>query len=326
MRNGKTVAIIGSGPAGLAAADQLNRGGYTVTVYERSDRLGGLLMYGIPEMKLEKKVVQRRIDLMSSEGIVFKTNAHVGFNVDARQLMTGDIIMIPTRPWQVSIWHVSDHDALLLATGATWPRDLDIPGRNAKGIHFAMDYLHQNTQSLLDSELSDEKFINAKGKHVIVIGGGRYLKSAPLQWEWNFTGDTGNDCIGTAVRHGAASVINFDYHEKLPEDRAADNAWPQWPKIFRVEYGHAEVRPNYANRGMRHYNEIDEKRWPINTRETHENSVRRRKNLKWTSKAMSSVYIRHRWNGTVTKTTDGAWEMVWRHHMSKCQIDVYSSW
>ncbi|PRP77897.1 glutamate synthase [Planoprotostelium fungivorum] len=211
VRNGLRIAIIGSGPAGLAAADQLNRGGYRVTVFERSDRPGGLLTYGIPEMKLEKRVVDRRIDVMKGEGIEFRCNANVGHNVDALQLL-------------------SEYDSLLLATGATWPRDLDIPGRNSKGIHFAMDYLHQNTFSLLNSQLKDENFIDAKGKHVIVIGGG----------------DTGNDCIGTAVRHGAASVINFDYHERLPEERGEDNAWPQWPRIFRVEYGHAEVVEKYS--------------------------------------------------------------------------------
>lgn len=210
--NGKKVAVIGSGPAGLAAADMLNRVGYKVSVYEKSDRFGGLLMYGIPNAKLDKRVVQRRIDLLEKEGIKFICNANVGVNVDASRLR-------------------EENDAVLIATGANWPRDLQIPNRHAKGIYFAMDYLHSNTKSLLDSQLSDEQFINAKDKHVIVIGGG----------------DTGNDCIGTAVRHGAASVINFDYHEPSPEERdVVTNAWPQYPRIFRVEYGHAEVKHHFS--------------------------------------------------------------------------------
>lgn len=208
IRSGKTVAIIGSGPAGLAAADQLNKAGHLVTVYERADRCGGLLMYGIPNMKLDKKVVQRRIDFLADEGITFRTSTAVG---------EGDITLDSLR---------KDFDAVVLATGATVGRDLPIPNRNLTGIHFAMEFLHKNTKSLLDSELADNTYISAKGKDVIVIGGG----------------DTGNDCIGTSVRHGAKSVVNFELLPQPAPERAPDNPWPQWPRIYRVDYGHAEVK------------------------------------------------------------------------------------
>ncbi len=211
-RSGKKVAIVGSGPAGLAAADQLNRAGHTVTVYERDDRIGGLLMYGIPNMKLEKRaVVERRLALLEAEGVRFVTNAHVGRNVDAEELRR-------------------EHDALLLACGATVPRDLPIPGRELRGIHFAMEFLSKNTKSLLDSEHADGAYISAEGKRVIVIGGG----------------DTGTDCIGTSMRHGCASLVNFELLPRPPEKRAADNPWPQWPRIFRVDYGHAEVAAKFG--------------------------------------------------------------------------------
>ncbi|KAJ1970517.1 glutamate synthase [NADH] [Dimargaris verticillata] len=210
-RSGRTVAIIGSGPAGLSAADQLNKAGHLVTVYDRNDRMGGLLMYGIPNMKLDKRLVQRRIDLMAAEGITFVPNAHVGKNVDAQELRAA-------------------HDAVVVATGATWPRDLPIPGRKGAGVHFAMEYLQLNTKSLLDSELQDDKYINAQGKHVIVIGGG----------------DTGNDCIGTAVRHGAASVTNFELLPQPPQERAKDNPWPQFPRVFKIDYGHEEADQQYG--------------------------------------------------------------------------------
>jgi glutamate synthase (NADH) len=208
LRTGKTVAIIGSGPAGLACADQLNRAGHLVTVYERADRIGGLLMYGIPNMKLDKKIVQRRVDFMASEGIKFVTNTTVG---------EGDITLDSLR---------KESDAVVLATGATVPRDLPIPNRSLEGIHFAMEFLHKNTKSLLDSNLEDGTYISAKDKHVVVIGGG----------------DTGNDCIGTSVRHGAKSVTNFELLPQPPDSRANDNPWPQWPRIYRVDYGHAEVK------------------------------------------------------------------------------------
>jgi glutamate synthase (NADPH) small chain len=204
-RTGKRVAVVGSGPAGLAAADQLNKAGHNVTVYERADRIGGLLMYGIPNMKLDKQVVNRRVDLLRSAGIEFVTNADVGRNVDVAKLR-------------------SEHDALLLATGATQPRDLPLPGRNLDGVHFAMEYLSANTKSFLDSNLEDGKYISAKDKRVIVIGGG----------------DTGADCIGTALRHGCKSLLNLELLDQPPETRAADNPWPLWPKIRRTDYAHEE--------------------------------------------------------------------------------------
>lgn len=208
FRSGKKVAIIGSGPAGLACADQLNKAGHEVTVYERSDRVGGLLMYGIPNMKLDKNVVQRRVDFMAAEGIKFITGCFVG---------QGDVTFDGLR---------KENDAVVLATGSTVARDLKIPGRDLNGIHFAMQFLHKNTKSLLDSQLADEAYISAKGKNVVVIGGG----------------DTGNDCIGTSVRHGAKSVINFELLPQPPAQRASDNPWPQWPRIYRVDYGHTEVK------------------------------------------------------------------------------------
>ena len=211
-RTGKKVAIVGSGPAGLAAADQLNKVGHSVTVYERADRIGGLLMYGIPNMKLEKRVVERRVGLLRDAGIKFETGADVGRSVDAEKL-------------------VADNDALLLATGATVPRNLPIPGRELHGIHFAMDFLTANTQSLLSSNLEDGRYIDAKDKRVVVIGGG----------------DTGTDCIGTAIRHGCRSVVNLELLQEFPEERAADNPWPEWPLIFRTDYGHEEVIAKFGS-------------------------------------------------------------------------------
>jgi len=206
QRSGKSVAIVGSGPAGLAAADQLNKAGHKVTVYERADRIGGLLMYGIPNMKLEKKLVDRRVELMREAGIEFVTDANVGVNVDAQQLL-------------------AQNHALLLATGATRPRDLPVPGRELEGVHFAMDFLTANTSSLLDSRLANGEYISARDKHVIVIGGG----------------DTGTDCIGTSLRHGCKSLVNLELLDKPPAERADDNPWPLWPRIFRTEYGHEEA-------------------------------------------------------------------------------------
>jgi glutamate synthase (NADH) len=217
-RSGKNIAIIGSGPAGLACADQLNKAGHSVTVYERSDRIGGLLMYGIPNMKLDKNVVQRRVNLMADEGVKFRPGVFVGDN---------DITLNSLR---------AENDAVVIATGATVPRDLPIPGRNLNGVHFAMQFLHKNTKSLLDSNLADNAYISAKDKHVVVIGGG----------------DTGNDCIGTSVRHGAKSVVNFELLPQPPPERAADNPWPQWPRIYRVDYGHAEVK-THMSRDPREY-------------------------------------------------------------------------
>jgi NAD(P)H-dependent glutamate synthase small subunit len=211
-RTGKRVAVVGSGPAGLAAADQLNKAGHKITVYERDDRIGGLLMYGIPNMKLDKGIVDRRVDLLRAEGIEFVTGANVGVNVDAEQLRR-------------------DNDAVILCCGATRPRDLPIPGRNLDGIHFAMEFLLKNTKSLLDSGHADGQYISAKDKDVIVIGGG----------------DTGTDCIGTSIRHGCRSLVNFELFPKPPAERAPNNPWPEWPKIFRVDYGHAEATAKFGN-------------------------------------------------------------------------------
>eukprot|EP00850_Spirogloea_muscicola_P006153 SM000029S10448 [mRNA] locus=s29:251852:264982:+ [translate_table: standard] len=213
-RTGKTVAVIGSGPAGLAAADQLNKAGHLVTVYERADRVGGLMMYGVPNMKTDKElVVQRRVDLMAAEGIRFVTQAHVGmdpsFSIDKLR---------------------GENDAMLLACGATKPRDLPVPGRELEGVHFAMDFLTANTKSLLDSGLEDGKYISAKGKKVVVIGGG----------------DTGTDCIGTSIRHGCSLLVNLELLPQPPATRAANNPWPQWPKVFRVDYGHEEARTKFG--------------------------------------------------------------------------------
>ncbi len=224
---GYSVAIIGSGPAGLAAAQQLRRIGHKVTVYERADRIGGLLMYGIPNMKLEKKVVERRIDQLRTEGVTFVTNAHIG---KAEDFPSGHINQIMSDNHHEILFIepnelVKNNDAVLWATGATQPRDLPIPGRELKGIHTAMEFLTCNTKSLLDSNHENDQFISAKDKNVIVIGGG----------------DTGTDCIGTSLRHGCKSLVNFELLPEPPQTRADNNPWPQWPKIFRVDYGHEEA-------------------------------------------------------------------------------------
>lgn len=216
QRSGRTVAVVGSGPAGLAAAAQLNQAGHSVTVYERDDRIGGLLMYGIPNMKLEKDIVDRRVQLLAEEGVRFVVNADVG-GAGANDVAIDTL--------------VAEHDAVLLATGATRPRDLNIPNRGVDGIHFAMDFLRANTRSLLDSGLEDGQFISAKGKNVIVIGGG----------------DTGTDCIATSLRHGCKSLVNFEIMAKPPLDRAANNPWPLWPKIYRVDYGHEEATQHFGS-------------------------------------------------------------------------------
>ncbi len=230
-RTGKTVAIIGSGPAGLAAAAQLNKAGHSVTVYERADRIGGLLMYGIPNMKLDKDVVQRRVNLLKEEGITFITNAHVGGPKPEKGGETTSQIGLPTKAKWIDPKELMDKfDAVLLATGATKGRDLNIPGRELKGIHFAMEFLSANTSSLLNSKLADGKFISAKDKDVIVIGGG----------------DTGADCIGTSLRHGCKSMVNFELLPKPPAQRAADNPWPTWPKIYRVDYSHDESAKKFG--------------------------------------------------------------------------------
>ncbi|MDE5892371.1 MAG: glutamate synthase subunit beta [Acetatifactor sp.] len=212
VRTGKKVAVIGSGPSGLATADQLNRRGHSVTVFERSDRVGGLLMYGIPNMKLEKSVIDRKVKIMEEEGIVFRTGVDVGRDVKARKLL-------------------QDYDRVVLACGASNPRDINAPGRDAKGIYFAVDFLTVNTKSLLDSDFADKKYVDTKGKAVVIIGGG----------------DTGNDCVGTAIRHGAKSVTQIEMMPKAPDKRTQDNPWPEWPKVCKTDYGQEEAIALYGH-------------------------------------------------------------------------------
>lgn len=204
VRTGKTVAIVGSGPSGLAAADQLNRRGHQVTVFEREDHPGGLLMYGIPNMKLEKEVIDRRIKIMEAEGIIFKTGVNVGVDIKAEQLK-------------------KDFDRVILTCGASHPRDIKAPGREASGIYFAVDYLKRVTKHLRNTSFTD--YIDAKGKNVLVIGGG----------------DTGNDCVGSSIRQGAKSVVQLEMMPKPPVTRAADNPWPEWPKVLKTDYGQQEA-------------------------------------------------------------------------------------
>lgn len=210
-RSGKKIAIVGSGPAGLACADQLNKAGHTVTVYERADRVGGLLMYGIPNMKLDKQVVQRRVDLMAAEGVSFVTGVEVGKDLDAKELR-------------------QQSDALVLCGGATRPRDLPIAGRELAGIHFAVDFLRANTRSLLDSSLGDGQAISARDKDVLVIGGG----------------DTGTDCVGTSIRHGCRSVNQIEIMPRPVEQRATGNPWPEWPFVLKTDYGQEEAIALYG--------------------------------------------------------------------------------
>jgi glutamate synthase (NADPH/NADH) small chain len=207
QRTGKKVAVVGSGPAGLAAAAQLNRAGHEVTVYERADRIGGLLTYGIPNMKLDKAMVDRRVRLMAEEGIRFVTSVEVGKDLPAEKLLR-------------------DNDAAVLCGGATLARELPVEGRSLSGILPAMDFLTANTRSLLDSRHADGRFVAARDKHVVVIGGG----------------DTGTDCVGTALRHGARSLVQLEILPRPPLVRAPDNPWPQWPKTYKLDYGQEEAK------------------------------------------------------------------------------------
>ncbi len=228
QRTGKQVAIVGSGPAGLAAAAQLNKVGHQVTVFERADRVGGLLMYGIPNMKLAKELVARRVELLEREGVRFQTCTHIGAadsqeaGNPSRWMRARGVAVRCLPPAQLC----EEFDAVLLATGATCPRDIAVPGRDLAGIHFAMEFLTRNTKSLLDSQLDDGHVLSARDQDVIVIGGG----------------DTGADCVGTSLRHGCRSVVNFELLDKPPAARARDNPWPQWPRVFRVDYSHEECR------------------------------------------------------------------------------------
>ncbi|MDA0836833.1 MAG: glutamate synthase subunit beta [Planctomycetota bacterium] len=211
-RTGKKVAVIGSGPSGLSCAIQLNRAGHEVTVYERDDRPGGLMMYGIPNMKLEKWRVLRRIKQMEDEGVRFVCNTHVGIDIQAAEIR-------------------KQNDAVAICTGATKPRDLAIEGRDLGGVNFAMEFLRANTRSLLNSKHEDGDFISAAGKHVIVIGGG----------------DTGTDCVGTSMRHGCKTLFQFEILPCPPEARADNNPWPEWPKIYRLDYGQEEAKARFGD-------------------------------------------------------------------------------
>ena len=205
-RTGRRIAVVGSGPSGLACADQLNSRGHSVTVFEREDRPGGLLMYGIPNMKLEKSIVQRRLELMAAQGVEFRTGVDVGKDLSAEELRR-------------------DYDAVVLCCGAANPRDLGVPGREGKGVWFAVDFLKETTRALLDNGLQEGTYPSARGKHVVIVGGG----------------DTGNDCVGTCIRHGCESVTQLEMMPKAPDSRGENNPWPEWPRVCKTDYGQEEA-------------------------------------------------------------------------------------
>lgn len=222
VRTGKRVAVVGSGPAGLAAADQLNRRGHTVTVFERENRVGGLLMYGIPNMKLEKRFVQRRADLMAEEGVEFRTSCDVGRDVSAQEVLDG-------------------YDAVILCCGAKKARGLP-PAEGIEGVCFAVDFLTSTTRSLLDSGLAKGTFLDAGGKDVVIVGGG----------------DTGNDCVGAAIRHGCRSVVQLEMLPKSPDVRGEDNPWPQWPRVCKTDYGQEEAAALFGADPRRYQSTVKE--------------------------------------------------------------------
>lgn len=222
VRTGKRVAVVGSGPAGLAAADQLNRRGHSVTVFERADRVGGLLMYGIPNMKLEKNIVQRRVELMEAEGVEFRVGCDVGRDVDHQELL-------------------NSFDAVVLCCGAKKPRGLDV-AQGVKGAYFAVDFLTSTTKALLENGLKKGSYVDGLGKDVVIVGGG----------------DTGNDCVGTAIRHGCRSVVQLEMMPKAPERRGADNPWPQWPKVCKTDYGQKEASALFGGDPRRYQSTVKE--------------------------------------------------------------------
>ncbi|MEO8539053.1 MAG: glutamate synthase subunit beta [bacterium] len=230
-KTGKTVAVIGSGPAGLAVAQQLARAGHGVTVFERDSRIGGLLRYGIPDFKMEKKYIDRRIAQMEAEGVIFKANVNIGRDIDARELL-------------------AQFDAICLTGGATHPRNLEVPGRELDGVHFAMDYLPMQNKRNAGDEIPSESFISAKGKRVIILGGG----------------DTGADCLGTALRQGATEVLQYEILPKPPENRAPENPWPTYPALYRVSSAHEEG-------GTREYSVMTKSLSGENGKLTHLNAV-----------------------------------------------------
>lgn len=236
VRTGKRVAIIGSGPSGLAAADQLNKRGHSVTVFERSDRVGGLLMYGIPNMKLEKHVIDRKVEYLKKSGVEFVLQTEVGSGKNSIPLPVAAGDEMAAYLGDAKVKHVkadkiaAEYDAVILACGAANPRNIQVEGRDAKGIYFAVDYLKTVTRSLLNSDFEDNKYVSASGKRVLVIGGG----------------DTGNDCVGTAIRHGAVSVVQLEMMPKLPTQRAENNPWPEWPRVLKTDYGQQEAIAVYG--------------------------------------------------------------------------------